>query len=93
MVPYRPAAVQWIAGKQAVEMESLTQEQLENDIELLLKLFPEVKVPRAACEKPYVYATRWGSNPRFLGSYTYVKTGGTPDAIDEMAKPLTVKDA
>jgi len=40
-----------------------------------------------------VLMSRWGSDPLFLGSYTYVATGTSVDDIHSLAAPLYVGDA
>ncbi|XP_051132005.1 probable polyamine oxidase 5 isoform X2 [Andrographis paniculata] len=35
-----------------------------------------------------VMRTRWGSNPLFLGSYSYIAVGSTIDDMDTLAEPL-----
>lgn len=46
----------------------------------------EVKVSK-------VLKTKWGTDPLFLGSYSYVAVGSSGDDLDTMAEPLPSKDS
>ncbi|KAI5664699.1 hypothetical protein M9H77_24022 [Catharanthus roseus] len=39
-----------------------------------------------------ILKTRWGSDPLFLGSYSYVAVGSSGDDLDSLAEPLPTKN-
>ncbi|KAG2712895.1 hypothetical protein I3760_04G147700 [Carya illinoinensis] len=99
----------WFAGKEALELESLQDEQIIDGVSATLSSFlsqpykqvnsnshelcngngksvenihgNEVKVTK-------ILRSRWGTDPLFLGSYSYVAVGSSGDDLDKMAEPL-----
>ncbi|KAJ4957885.1 hypothetical protein NE237_024996 [Protea cynaroides] len=75
----------WFAGEEALELESLKDEQIVNGVSTTVSSFisdsEEMKFTR-------VLRSQWGSNPLFLGSYSYVAVGSSGVDLDLMAEPL-----
>ncbi|KAF5458840.1 hypothetical protein F2P56_022840 [Juglans regia] len=99
----------WFAGQEALELESLQDEQIIDGVSATLSSFlsqpykqvnsnshelcngngksvenihgNEVKVTK-------ILRSRWGTDPLFLGSYSYVAVGSSGDDLDKMAEPL-----
>ncbi|KAK8660626.1 hypothetical protein V6N13_051548 [Hibiscus sabdariffa] len=93
----------WFAGKEAVELETLSNEEIINVVSatvssLLSKPHKETKSENGSngfcngneSEVRFVKVlkTRWGSDPLFLGSYSYVTVGSSGADFDTMAEPL-----
>ncbi|XP_047336294.1 probable polyamine oxidase 5 [Impatiens glandulifera] len=75
----------WFAGKEALELETLEDEEIINGFETMISSF--------TCEKmdikfSKVLKSKWGRDPLFLGSYSYVEVGSSGDDLDTMATPL-----
>ncbi|MCL7042030.1 hypothetical protein MKW94_003762 [Papaver nudicaule] len=101
----------WFAGKEALELESLQDEEIINGISTTISSF----LPRKAVLKPQqcsngsaklvepnscngvikfatVVKSKWGTDPLFMGSYSYVAVGSSGKDLDSMAEPLpTIK--
>ncbi|KAE8687550.1 putative polyamine oxidase 5 [Hibiscus syriacus] len=93
----------WFAGKEALELETLSDEEIINVVStmvssLLAKPHKEMKSENGSngsCNGTgsevrfvKVLKTKWGSDPLFLGSYSYVAVGSTGADFDTMAEPL-----
>ncbi|VDI27373.1 spermine oxidase [Mytilus galloprovincialis] len=66
-------------------MESLTEEQIGQDIVEALKKFlskKDIPQPRK------VIRTRWGNNPYTRGSYSFLKVGAQAVDVDALSEPL-----
>lgn len=76
----------WFTGKEALQVESLTDEEIINGIS---KTFTGFGIPEDQ-QGAFVNIKRskWGQNPLFRGSYSYVKVGSTGKDIDTLAEPL-----
>ncbi|KAL8558515.1 hypothetical protein ACOMHN_038839 [Nucella lapillus] len=79
--------VGWLSGKEALYMESLTEEEVGRDCAQVLKKVLKKEVPAPV----RVLRTRWGSNPLTLGSYSFIKVGSCLQDITELGKPLKSK--
>ncbi|KAG2718149.1 hypothetical protein I3760_03G207500 [Carya illinoinensis] len=103
----------WFAGKEALELESLQDEQIIDGVSTTISSFlsqphkqdnsnsrelcngnmnsmkncheSEVKVTK-------ILKSKWGKDPLFLGSYSYVAVGSSGDDLDTMAEPLPKHD-
>ncbi|KAL2251098.1 UNVERIFIED_CONTAM: putative polyamine oxidase 5 [Sesamum indicum] len=97
----------WFAGKKALEVESLSNEEIINGFSttvsnlLSSKSHPQVN---STCQKSLdgsedsgeckqvkfdkVLMSESGSDPLFLGSYSYVAVGSSRDDMDALAEPL-----
>lgn len=77
--------VGWLSGKEALYMESLTEEQIGQDIVEALKKFlnkKDIPQPRK------IIRTRWGNNPYTRGSYSFLKVGAAATDVEVLAEPL-----
>ncbi|XP_076465611.1 spermine oxidase-like isoform X2 [Babylonia areolata] len=79
--------VGWLSGKEALYMESLTEEKIGHDCAEVLKKVLKKHVPVPV----RILRTRWGTNPLSLGSYSFIKVGSSQQDIMELAKPLKSK--
>lgn len=86
-------AMLWIAGNYALEMERLSDAEVADGMHKLLQAFPAISLPSGALGTPIVHRTTWGSDPLFLGSYSYIPTGSTADDFDRLAAPLMASEA
>jgi spermine oxidase len=82
--------VSLVTGENARLMERCTDDEVSAGAAALLAAFPAIPVDAAAAARPSVLRSRWGSDPLFRGSYSYVNASGCPDDIDALAAPLTV---
>ncbi|AEE85665.1 putative protein [Arabidopsis thaliana] len=93
----------WFAGKEALELEKLTDEEIKDAVMTTISCLTgkEVKNDTAkpltngslndddeAMKITKVLKSKWGSDPLFRGSYSYVAVGSSGDDLDAMAEPL-----
>ncbi|KAK8654711.1 hypothetical protein V6N13_107314 [Hibiscus sabdariffa] len=93
----------WFAGKEALQLETLSNEEIIDVVSttvssLLSKPHREMKSENGSsgfCNGSEsevrfvkVLKTKWGSDPLFLGSYSYVAVGSSGVDFDTMAEPL-----
>ncbi|KAJ0964557.1 hypothetical protein J5N97_025695 [Dioscorea zingiberensis] len=87
----------WFAGKEAAELEKLSEEEIISGVHATLDGFSAVKVDRrcngsagrgGGVTIARVMRSGWGSDPLFQGSYSYVAVGSSGDDLDLMAEPL-----
>uniref|UniRef100_F6HGW1 Amine oxidase domain-containing protein n=1 Tax=Vitis vinifera TaxID=29760 RepID=F6HGW1_VITVI len=73
----------WFAGKEALELEKMKDEEILNGVSVTVTslLSNEVKFIK-------VLKSKWGTDPLFRGSYSYVGVGSSGEDLDSMAKPL-----
>ncbi|KAK1354896.1 putative polyamine oxidase 5 [Heracleum sosnowskyi] len=91
----------WLAGKEALALESLDDEEILEKVSTTISSF--LSSPTKLCngnasslsnydgeELKYtkVLRTKWGTDPLFMGSYSYVAVGSSGDDIDKLAEPL-----
>ncbi|KAH7852123.1 hypothetical protein Vadar_020919 [Vaccinium darrowii] len=102
---YRKSKVlkSWFAGKEALELESLKDEQIIDGVTSTISCF----LPNSNSHEMYngnlnsvgipngrelkfskVLKSNWGNDPLFLGSYSYVAVGSSGDDLDTLALPL-----
>eukprot|EP00798_Chlamydomonas_sp_ICE-L_P000482 gene482-1888_t len=82
------------AGQAALDMESLSDDEVQAGITNLLRVFPQIPLPAGAKLPPHIVRTKWGTDPDFLGSYSYIRRGvcdGSP--CDLLAEPLCDRDS
>ncbi|KAK7109291.1 spermine oxidase-like isoform X2 [Littorina saxatilis] len=79
--------VGWLSGKEALFMESLTEEQIGEDCVEVLKKMLKKDIPPPV----RVIRTRWGTNPLTRGSYSFIKVGSSQEDVTELSKPLKSK--
>ncbi|BFI03101.1 hypothetical protein MPTK1_1g00700 [Marchantia polymorpha subsp. ruderalis] len=75
--------VTWFAGREALLTEAQTEEELMKGITDTLAKFG---FPRGSCKG--LVRSKWGTDPLFQGSYSYVKNGSTCDDMQLLAEPL-----
>ncbi|XP_009795930.1 putative polyamine oxidase 5 isoform X1 [Nicotiana tabacum] len=91
----------WFAGKEALELESLDNEEIIDGFSKTISSFllnsKHFKKSNDLCCNGHaesnfkvekVLKSQWGSDPLFLGSYSYVAVGSSGDDLDIMAEPL-----
>ncbi|KAH6803152.1 polyamine oxidase 5 [Perilla frutescens var. frutescens] len=91
----------WFTGREALELESLTDEEIINGFSRtvsnllsshqLNETRPRLNNSCNGSERSMfdkVLRTQWGTNPLFLGSYSYVAVGSSIDDMDTLAEPL-----
>lgn len=107
----------WFAGKEALKIESLSDEEIKNGVSTMLSRFLSCEEVRSGgydnglcngnsssssssssnrmrnglsgeMKFTKVLKSKWGSDPLFLGSYSYVAVGSSGDDLDLMAEPL-----
>lgn len=88
---YRESRVllSWFTGKEALAVESMSEEEIINGFSAtasdLLSTNPDSKFDKAL-------RTQWGTDPLFLGSYSYVAVGSTTSDMDALSEPLPESD-
>ncbi|XP_075079655.1 putative polyamine oxidase 5 isoform X2 [Nicotiana tabacum] len=89
------------SGKEALELESLDNEEIIDGFSKTISSFllnsKHFKKSNDLCCNGHaesnfkvekVLKSQWGSDPLFLGSYSYVAVGSSGDDLDIMAEPL-----
>lgn len=85
-VLHESVLVGWLSGKEALYMESLTEDQIAEDlVEVLKKFLQKDHIPSPS----KIIRTRWGNNSSTRGSYSFIKVGASMTDIDLLAEPLT----
>ncbi|GAU37883.1 hypothetical protein TSUD_395670 [Trifolium subterraneum] len=69
--------------KEALELESLNDEEIMNGVSATVSNF----LPHSSSISK-VLKSKWGKDPLFLGSYSYVAVGSSGEDLDTMAEPL-----
>ncbi|GAB4837802.1 hypothetical protein Ancab_027326 [Ancistrocladus abbreviatus] len=103
----------WFAGKEALELESLTDDEIISGVSTTASSFllnshyhnrqgnshfhkvSNGNVDSKGCSTASdqfkftkILKSKWGTDPLFLGSYSYVGFGSSCDDLDTMAEPL-----
>ncbi|KAK4373003.1 hypothetical protein RND71_008387 [Anisodus tanguticus] len=84
----------WFASKEALELESLGDEEIIGGFSTMISNLLEnskhlCNGHAESCIKfDKVLKSQWGTDPLFLGSYSYVAVGSSGDDLDTMAEPL-----
>ncbi|XP_010438275.1 PREDICTED: probable polyamine oxidase 5 [Camelina sativa] len=93
----------WFAGKEALELEKLTDEEIIEGVTTTISCLTGKEVKKDAAKTltngslndggevmkiTKVLKSKWGSDPLFRGSYSYVAVGSSGDDLDAMAEPL-----
>jgi spermine oxidase len=73
----------WFAGEEALELEKLKDEEIINGVSATVSNF----LPHSSSISK-VLKSKWGTDPLFLGSYSYVAVGSSGEDLDTMAEPL-----
>ena len=76
-----------VAGDAALEMEALSDDEVQAGIVQLFHTFPSVPLPPGARMPPRVVRSQWGRDELFQGSYSYLRSGYEDgQAIDVIAQ-------
>lgn len=78
----------WVCGKEAMFMESLSEEQIAEDCQGVLKKFLKKDVPKPS----KVIRTRWGNSKFTRGSYCYIQVGASVNDVETLGEPVTDSD-
>ncbi|KAL8136512.1 hypothetical protein V2J09_002513 [Rumex salicifolius] len=90
----------WFAGKEALELESLDDKAIIDGVSTTALSFlskskhsncngnSESDSSSSGLKFTRILKSKWGSDPLFLGSYSYVAVGSSGDDLDTMAVPL-----
>jgi spermine oxidase len=83
----------WFAGKEALELEALEDEEIINGVTTTISsLLPNSNsvgtLNGRELKFSKVLKSKWGKDPLFLGSYSYVAVGSSGDDLDTLAMPL-----
>ncbi|KAH7291836.1 hypothetical protein KP509_29G037700 [Ceratopteris richardii] len=92
----------WLAGSEALQMETLTDEEVLNGVVETMASFGmhhglgDIRTDdeeKHCLRKLFrgILRSKWGTNPLCRGSYTYVATGASGADIDALAEPLPRK--
>ncbi|KAK9072031.1 hypothetical protein SSX86_008463 [Deinandra increscens subsp. villosa] len=100
---YRESRVllSWFAGEEALKLETLSDEVILDQVSTTLSTFlsnssdsdeqwnGNVIKNSSKLNLVKVLKSKWGSDPLFLGSYSYVAVGSSCCDMDTLAEPLT----
>lgn len=93
----------WLAGKEALALESLNDVEILDEVSTTISSFLSNSSKlcngngNGNCVGTFngtgvkftkVLKSQWGTDPLFLGSYSYVAVGSSGDDIDKLAEPL-----
>ncbi|KAL8098486.1 putative polyamine oxidase 5 [Apium graveolens] len=91
----------WFAGKEALALESLSDEEILNKVSTTVSSFlsnsrnlhngNSSSLDNYTGEEPKfttLLKSQWGTDPLFLGSYSYVAVGSSGYDIEKLAEPL-----
>ncbi|XP_047939655.1 probable polyamine oxidase 5 [Salvia hispanica] len=79
----------WFTGQEALELEKLSDDEIIGGFSRTVSnLLPSQQQNEISQKFDKVLRTQWGSNPLFLGSYSYVAVGSSIDDMDTLAEPL-----
>ncbi|GJT69712.1 probable polyamine oxidase 5 [Tanacetum coccineum] len=78
----------WFAGEEALKLESLPDEVILDEFSTTISSFLSQKDYNRNLKFEKVLKSGWGSDPLFMGSYSYIAVGSSSDDIDTLAEPL-----
>ncbi|XP_074269404.1 putative polyamine oxidase 5 [Silene latifolia] len=95
----------WFAGKEALELESLDDEAIIEGVSTTVSSFVSKlsnhshdecngngALSQSNFEFKRVLRSKWGTDPLFLGSYSYVSVRSSGDDFDTLAQPLPMPE-
>lgn len=78
-------AVVWVSGPGAKEVGLLPDGQVVQDLKQLQTIFPDLQLPEGASwDRMQLHRSTWGSDPCFLGSYSYPRQAATTHALNKV---------
>ncbi|XP_028774198.1 probable polyamine oxidase 5 [Neltuma alba] len=95
----------WFAGDEALALESLKDEEIKTGVSATISsLLCDLKLchnGNVDSENSHgsevrfskILKSKWGSDPLFLGSYSYVAVGSSGEDLDTMAEPLPKRES
>ncbi|XP_059274536.1 probable polyamine oxidase 5 [Lycium ferocissimum] len=96
--PKSSVLLSWFAGEEAIEMETLDDEEIMDGVSTTISQFlansKHFKKSNFADESEScikftkILKCKWGTDPLFLGSYSYIAVGSSGDDLDALAEPL-----
>ncbi|XP_060211548.1 probable polyamine oxidase 5 isoform X2 [Lycium barbarum] len=96
--PKSSVLLSWFAGEEAIEMETLDDEEIMDGVLTTISQFlanskhfkkSNFAEERESCIKfTKILKCKWGTDPLFLGSYSYIAVGSSGDDLDALAEPL-----
>ncbi|XP_071717087.1 probable polyamine oxidase 5 [Rutidosis leptorrhynchoides] len=83
----------WFAGEEALELEALRDDVVLNEVTTTISSFMmhkkhNGKVIKSSVKFDKILKTGWGSDPLFMGSYSYIAVGSSIVDMDLLAEPL-----
>ncbi|KAK1417400.1 hypothetical protein QVD17_26527 [Tagetes erecta] len=78
----------WFAGEEALELESLSDEVILDEVSTTISSFFSHKGSNGNVKFDKVLKSQWGNDPLFMGSYSYIATGSNIADMDTVAEPL-----
>ncbi|KAL7599101.1 probable polyamine oxidase 5 [Lactuca sativa] len=83
----------WFAGDEAHKLEALPDEVILDEVSTTISSFLSFKKCNGnaikSCKFDKVLKSRWGSDPLFMGSYSFIAVGSSSKDMDSLAEPLT----
>ncbi|KAI3711561.1 hypothetical protein L1987_70100 [Smallanthus sonchifolius] len=78
----------WFAGEEALKLEELSDELILDEVSTTISSFFSHKKGNGNVKFDKVLKSQWGSDPLFMGSYSYIAVGSSIADIDSLAEPL-----
>ncbi|XP_016453896.1 putative polyamine oxidase 5 [Nicotiana tabacum] len=97
LYPKSSTLVSWFTGKEALEMETLDDEEIIDGVSTTISQFlanskhfknSDSAAAESCVKFSKVLKCKWGTDPLFLGSYTHIAVGSSGDDLDVLAEPL-----
>ncbi|PSC70494.1 spermine oxidase-like [Micractinium conductrix] len=86
-------AVAWLTGAEAAAMEAASDEEVLGTLRRLAEVFPALQLPPGASwDRVQLHRSRWGSDPLFRGSYSYLGPGSSPADVAALQAPVEGPD-
>ncbi|KAJ0698675.1 putative non-specific polyamine oxidase [Helianthus annuus] len=78
----------WFAGEEALKLESLPDEVILDEVSTTISSFFSHERSDGNVIFDKALKSQWGSDPLFMGSYSYIATGSSIADMDIVAEPL-----
>ncbi|KAJ8528231.1 hypothetical protein K7X08_021923 [Anisodus acutangulus] len=89
--PKSSVLVSWFAGEEALEVDNLDDEEIINGVSTTMSQFlanSKHFKNSNSIKFSKILKCKWGTDPLFLGSYSYIAVGSSGDDFDAIAEPL-----